>query len=91
MIYLEGKQVALFNVKGDLYAISNRCSHARGPLSEGDITVEENGVCSVLCPWHYAKFDLSSGQVVDGVANMPVEKYLVEVRDGVIWVGTHNA
>ncbi|MEM6284976.1 MAG: chlorite dismutase family protein [Chloroflexota bacterium] len=90
MIYLAGKQVALFNVSDNLYAISNRCSHARGPLSEGEITVEENGVCSVLCPWHYAKFDLSNGQVVDGMANMPVEKYQVEVRDGVIWVGTHN-
>ncbi len=91
MIYLAGKQVALFNVDGDLYAIGNRCSHARGPLSEGEVNHEEDGGCSVLCPWHYAKFDLATGQVVDGVANMPVETYQVEIRDGVIYVGTQHA
>ena len=91
VIYVAGKQVALFNVDGTLYALNNRCTHARGPLSEAEITHEDDGVCSVLCPWHYAKFNLATGQVVDGVANMPVETYKVEVRDGVIFVGTKNA
>ncbi len=86
-IFLDGQQVALFNVDGELYAISNRCSHARGPLSEGDIEIEDDGRCSVHCPWHYAKFDLETGQVVDGVASAPVHKYEIEVRDGIIWVG----
>lgn len=85
MVYLAGKQVGLFNVDGNLYAISNRCTHARGPLSEGDVDAHD---CTVTCPWHYAKFSLESGQVVDGVANTPVERYQVEVRDGVIYVGT---
>ena len=85
--YLDGKQVGLFNVDGKLYALSNRCSHARGPLSEGDVEIYDSG-CSVICPWHYAKFDLSTGKVLDGVASASVESYLVEVRDGVIFVGT---
>ena len=85
MVYLDGKQVALFNVEGNLFAISNRCSHARGPLSEGQV---DQSACTVTCPWHYAKYDLSSGKVVDGVASAPVESYTVEVRDGVIFVGT---
>ncbi len=87
IIYLEGQQVGLFNVDGQLYAINNRCSHARGPLTEGDVEVKD-GVCSVTCPWHYAKFSLETGQVVDGIANKPVQPYLVEVRDGMIYVGT---
>lgn len=85
IVYLDGKQVALFNVDGKLYALSNRCTHARGPLSEGEI---DTGDCTVTCPWHYAKFDLNSGQVVDGIASAPVEAYQVDVRDGVIWIGT---
>ena len=87
VVYLDGKQVALFNVDGRFYALSNRCTHARGPLSEGEIEQDGDG-CTVTCPWHYAKFDLSSGQVVDGIASANVEAYQVEVRDGVIWVGT---
>jgi nitrite reductase/ring-hydroxylating ferredoxin subunit len=87
VVYLNGQQVALFNVNGTLYALSNRCSHARGPLSEGSVEETENG-CTVTCPWHYAQYDLASGLVLDGVASAPVPTYQVEVRNGVIFVGT---
>ncbi len=85
VVYLEGKMVGLFNIKGDLYAINNRCSHARGPLTDGTIDPEE---CSVVCPWHYGKFDIKTGLAVDGIVRKPVETYQVEVRDGVVFVGT---
>jgi nitrite reductase/ring-hydroxylating ferredoxin subunit len=85
-VYLDGQQVALFNVDGKLFALNNRCSHARGPLSEGDVEQDESG-CTVTCPWHYAKFDLSTGRVVDGVASAPVPSYTIEVRDGMLYVG----
>lgn len=84
VVYLEGKQVGLFNINGNLYAINNRCTHARGPLTEGEINAED---CSVVCPWHYGKFDIQTGQAIEGVVNKPVETYQVEVRDGVIWIG----
>jgi len=87
MIYVGGQQVAVFNANGSFYAISNRCSHARGPLSEGTVNCDDAG-CTVVCPWHYAKFDLATGMVVDGVASAPVPTYVVEVRDGVLHVGT---
>jgi chlorite dismutase len=87
VVYLNGQQVALFNIANRLYAVSNRCSHARGPLSEGSIEVTDAG-CSITCPWHYAKYDLASGAVLDGIASTPVPTYRVEVRDGVIYVGT---
>jgi len=85
VVYLNGQQIALFNVEGSLYAISNRCSHARGPLSEGNLDGDK---CVVTCPWHYAQFDLKSGRVVDGIASAPVKSYAVEVRDCMIFVGT---
>lgn len=84
-VYLEGKMVGVFNVNGELFALNNRCSHARGPLSEGTVDAEE---CSVVCPWHYGKFDLRTGQAIDGVVNKPVDTYHIEIRDGVIHIGT---
>lgn len=84
-VFLEGKMVGLFNIKGELYAINNRCSHARGPLCEGTINDDE---CSVVCPWHYGKFDIKTGAAIDGVVKKAVETFQVEVRDGMIWVGT---
>ncbi len=32
-----GEKVALFNVAGTLYAVSDTCTHAGGPLSEGEV------------------------------------------------------
>jgi chlorite dismutase/nitrite reductase/ring-hydroxylating ferredoxin subunit len=89
VVYLNGQQIALFNVDGQLYALSNRCSHARGPLSEGQVEQTETG-CTVTCPWHYGRYDLTSGQVVDGLPAAPVRAYQVEIRGGVIYVG-HRA
>jgi chlorite dismutase/nitrite reductase/ring-hydroxylating ferredoxin subunit len=83
-VFLEGKMVGIFNVNGKLYALNNRCSHARGPLSEGLVNAEE---CTVVCPWHYGKFDLITGQAIDGVVQKPVESYQVEIRDGKVYVG----
>jgi nitrite reductase/ring-hydroxylating ferredoxin subunit len=42
------------------------------------------GQCTVICAWHYARFDLATGQVVDGVASTGVPGYETSVRDGII-------
>lgn len=85
-VFLEGKMVGLFNINCTIYALNNRCTHARGPLIEGTVDIEE---CSVVCPWHYGKFDLRTGAAIDGVVRQPVETYQIEVRDGIIYVGTY--
>jgi chlorite dismutase len=85
LVYVDGQQVALFNINGELKAISNRCSHARGPLSQGTVEQTESG-CVVHCPWHAAAFDLSTGQVASGIASAPIPVHTVEVRDGQIYV-----
>jgi len=84
-VYFAGKQVALFNIDGAIYALSNRCSHARGPLSEGKVETVD-GLCTVTCPWHYGKFDLATGHVLDGVVNINVPAYEVDSRSGVIYL-----
>lgn len=44
-------------------AIAAVCSHAGGPLEQG----EREGD-SVVCPWHGSRFDLRTGAVIDGPA-----------------------
>ena len=77
IVYFGGDQVALFNVGGQLYAVSNRCSHANGPLAEGAI---DDGC--VTCPWHGSRFDLATGQPQGGPAAKPVPTYRVKVEEG---------
>ncbi len=50
--------------RGDrLYAISNTCAHAGGPLDEGAL----DGTI-VTCPWHASQFDITTGRVMRGPA-----------------------
>lgn len=71
-----GERVAVFNVNGSYYAISDMCPHAGGPLSEGYVSGT-----SVMCPWHGWTFDLchKDPQPNDGVC-----RYKVHVEDGEI-------
>ncbi len=79
LIKIDGQEIALFNLNGEFYAISNECSHVGGPLCEGDI--EGN---KVVCPWHGAEFDIKSGEGLCDPAEGPVESYPVTVEGDVI-------
>ena len=63
---VDGLSIALFNVNGDYYAISNRCTHKGGPLGEGflskDLPTLDEEANSVHCPWHFWEFDLETGK-----------------------------
>lgn len=52
-------QIAIFNVEGKYYCISNKCQHQGGPLSKG-ILDEVKKV--VTCPWHGWKYSIISGK-----------------------------
>lgn len=69
-----GKKIALFNVDGDYYAISDTCTHHGGPLSEGELAGKE-----VTCPWHGAVFDVTTGEVLGPPAMENVVRYNVRV------------
>lgn len=73
-VELEGLAVALFNVDGTIYAINNKCSHVGGPLGEGALIGKE-----VTCPWHSARFDVTSGEALSGPARGDVNSFKVSV------------
>lgn len=70
-----GERVALFNVDGRYYAISECCPHAGGPLSEGYVSGT-----TVMCPWHGWTFDLCPNHT--NPPNDGVNRYRVLVEDG---------
>lgn len=55
-ITVQGRDIALFNVSGKIYAIDGTCPHEGGPLAGGPI---QNGI--VTCPWHLWRFDVQTG------------------------------
>lgn len=47
---------------GDYFAVGRKCRHLRADLAGG--TIDEDDC--LVCPWHGAKYDVSSGQMVLG-------------------------
>jgi nitrite reductase/ring-hydroxylating ferredoxin subunit/uncharacterized membrane protein len=58
-----GLEVFVVRYQGKVYAMSNTCSHAGGPLDEGEL---EGG--AVSCPWHGSRFRLADGAIRRGPA-----------------------
>jgi nitrite reductase/ring-hydroxylating ferredoxin subunit len=79
-VNVEGHSIALANSEGDIRAVDNRCPHMGYPLNQGTI---HNGI--LICHWHHARFDLTSGCTFDPWAD-DVRAYPVEVRDGSVYV-----
>lgn len=77
---VDGKAIALANVGGKFYAISNTCLHRGGPLGQG---VLDGGV--VTCPWHGWQYDVTTGKVAQNPA-VGVDSYPVDVRGEDIFV-----
>ncbi len=73
-VTLNGKAIALFNVGGTVYAIDDTCTHRGAPLWEGDLQGTE-----VSCPWHGARFDVTTGKHICPPAPSGVRSYNVQV------------
>jgi nitrite reductase/ring-hydroxylating ferredoxin subunit len=74
LVNIKGKEIALFNIEGSFFALDNACTHEEGPLAEGDIEGYE-----VTCPWHGAKFDIRTGEVLCAPAYGDATRYNVRV------------
>lgn len=81
-VEVEGTGVLLSrSLNGDVCAISSVCNHFGGPLEQGDREGD-----TVVCPWHKSRFNLCSGEAIDGPAVFPQPLYETRVRDGKIEV-----
>ncbi len=73
-VQVGGRTLALFNVNGSYYAIDDACPHRGASLAEGDVAGNE-----VTCPWHGARFDITSGAHLSPPAPRGVTAYKVQV------------
>ncbi|UCC84328.1 MAG: non-heme iron oxygenase ferredoxin subunit [Gemmatimonadota bacterium] len=74
-VEVNGEQVLLCNVDGELYAVHDECTHECYPLSEGSLEGD-----AVVCTLHGARFSLKTGEVLAPPALVPVKTYEVRVE-----------
>jgi len=79
-IQVAGKAVALANVDGKFFAISNTCLHRGGPLGEGSLQDK-----IVTCPWHGWEYDVTTGKLLQN-PSMGVACFATEVRGEEVFV-----
>jgi nitrite reductase/ring-hydroxylating ferredoxin subunit/uncharacterized membrane protein len=78
---VRGVSVVLVRRAGRIYALTERCAHLGGPLSEGQI--DDVGI---RCPWHGSRFALEDGRILEGPSTFAQPCLDVRVRDGQIEV-----
>ena len=74
-------EIALFNYKGEYYAVANKCPHRGAPLGEGRI---EEGI--VICPNHEWRFKLENGANMQN-PELFIPTYPVKVKKENIYIG----
>jgi nitrite reductase/ring-hydroxylating ferredoxin subunit len=79
-VTISGKEVALFNVDGTVYAMDNSCLHNGESLGQSNLDGK-----IVTCRGHGWKYDVTTG-VTFQVPDYGVSSYAVKVVDGKIWV-----
>ncbi|MCU0295042.1 MAG: non-heme iron oxygenase ferredoxin subunit [Candidatus Nanopelagicales bacterium] len=74
-ITIDGVDVALVRAGGQVYAVSDVCSHAEVSLSEGEVSD-----CQIECWLHGSRFDLRTGEPSGPPAFEPIATYPVRVE-----------
>lgn len=85
LVRLEGREIAVFRIEGELYAYTNWCAHQSGPICEGPLsgTQEARFNPSTLetevewvregrilnCPWHGWEYDVTNGECLSSDSN----------------------
>jgi 3-phenylpropionate/trans-cinnamate dioxygenase ferredoxin subunit len=77
MVQVDGTDILLINLNGDIRATQGVCSHEYFELDKGFLTGD-----TLTCALHLSRFDLFSGEALDPPAEMPLAMYPVTIADG---------
>ena len=74
-VEVRGRAIALIKCAGDYFAVDDTCTHAEASLSEGEVINEE-----IVCPLHYATFNIRTGECTGPPAAADLATYAVRVN-----------
>ncbi len=89
-VEVDGVDIAVVRTADQVFAIRDECSHAAVPLSEGDVTFDDQGTPEIECWLHGSTFNLRNGRPVILPATEPVSVYPVNVDGDAVLVDVQN-
>lgn len=69
------------NVNGNIYAVSNICTHEYAELVNGFLLED-----TITCPLHLSRFRLETGEVLNPPATRPLKTYRVVLKGNDIFI-----
>jgi naphthalene 1,2-dioxygenase ferredoxin component len=69
-VLVDGKDLAIYSIEGEVYVTDNICTHGLARLSDGFV---EDG--QVECPLHQGKFCIKSGKALCAPLETDVQTY----------------
>jgi 3-phenylpropionate/trans-cinnamate dioxygenase ferredoxin subunit len=98
LVTVGGREIGIFNVAGEYFAVGNRCPHNGASLCKGRVVglVEASEPGSyqfsrggelVRCPWHGWEFDLRTGKSRCEPDRTKVRSYDAKVEPGEVLIG----
>jgi len=85
-VKVERKDVLVVRLGEQLCACGNKCTHYGAPLSDGLLTGKV-----ITCPWHSARFDVTTGKALAAPALDDLPTFPVKVEEGELAVGPAQA
>jgi len=79
--HVAGRDIALYEVDGAVYASDNICTHGHARLSDGFLEGRE-----IECPLHQGKFDVCSGRALCAPLTEDIRTYPVKIEDGKVFL-----
>ena len=80
-VTLVGRNIALYNVDGTIYATDAACTHAAANLAEG---YQDGDV--IECPLHQGRFHIPTGQPLCRPAKVALQIYAVRAHGDDVFV-----
>ncbi len=81
IISTDAAEIAVFNLKGDLFAVEDVCTHDGGELASGRCEDDQ-----IICPRHGARFCIRNGKALTPPAYEDIETFPVRVEQGLVQV-----
>ena len=80
-ILVKGRDIALYEVEGEVFATDNLCTHGQARLSDGFLEGRE-----IECPLHQGRFDVCSGKAMCAPLDTDVRSYPVRIEGGRVFL-----
>lgn len=75
-VVVAGKDIAFYEVEGELYATDNVCTHGAARLSDGFLEGRE-----IECPLHQGRFDVCTGKAMCAPLSEDIRTYPVKIEN----------